>query len=271
LHFGVERLDSRRVRRPLARQPKLAALRQKPFVLHRAGSPGCPNRPTIDQALEEHPMRASTLLKMICTLALTACVAACGGGGSDVNVQVPTASPSPTPTPSPDEAWPVSNYAYWIARDDPNALGNTAVAPDRSFNVSNIAVKFSAPYTAGCSINSGLCVERLAARAVVVCPQNQPNIALVDKRFAKITDLTALHGTTYRAVFDCDDSTAATAAVSASGAITVTTDTAFPLGPLADHVASGRFTVRRFNTASGPRHVIVERRTSGFIALFIQD
>jgi hypothetical protein len=137
--------------------------------------------------------------------------------------------------------------------------------------LSNIAVRFTAPFTSGCAISNGSCVERLSARAAVVCPQGQPDVALVDARAVKVTDLTALNGTAYHAVFGCDDATTATATVSATGEMTVDADALYPLGPLAPIVASGRFTVRRIDTAAGARHVIVERRTDGFIALFVQD
>jgi hypothetical protein len=226
-------------------------------------------------------MPVSRFFKTFCALTFTALMAACGGGGSDVVVNIPPANGNPPPSggtgnPPPatggETPWVVPAYDYWLSADVAQATGTTTLASDRSFIVSNLSLKFSAPYTSGCMINGGTCAERLSAALVMVCPQNQPNVALVDSRVEKVTDLTSLNGKTFRALAYCDANSGITAAVSDTGDVTVNDGQPYLLGPLAALVADGKFFARRVNTPSGAKLVLVERDPSfGWVAIYAQE
>jgi F5/8 type C domain len=105
----------------------------KSFVLRGTRGNAAPH-PTIDKALEEHTMPVSHVLKMICTLCLGACLAACGGGGSSVTVSVPTAPGAPASAPSPTEI----SYRY-VKLEATSEVGGNAFASMAEFNVIDAA------------------------------------------------------------------------------------------------------------------------------------
>ncbi len=227
-------------------------------------------------------MHATPILKTLIAVALSLGVAACGGGGSDVNITTPSSAPAPAPAasaPAPaassptagEAAWPVAAYRYWMATNAYDAMGTTTLNADRSFVVSNLSLKFALPYTAGCSIGSGLCAERLAASAVMACPQNQPGVVLVDSRAKAVPDLSVLNGKTFGAVFNCDGYSTATATISATGLLTVVDGQDYPIGQIADAITNGGFTVLCIETPNGQRHVLIERdAATGWIAMYIE-
>jgi hypothetical protein len=218
-------------------------------------------------------------MKRLAPLTLIIALAACGGGGGDVNVSLPTTNGAPTApgTPAPTSppggaAWPVPSYEFWLATTVGQPLGTATVAPDRTLAVSNQLLRFTAPYTSGCAIDGGVCVESLSAAVVEACPQNQPRVVLVDSRSETVSNLAVIEGMTFKGMWFCNPDYTGFASVSAGRLTIRDAQVTYLNSPLADLVANGRIAVRRVGTGSGSRYVLVERDTSqDWVAYYVQQ